>query len=127
VVPHEQLFDIDFWHTSEPDFPRFVNYNESEHYDCNPETRLFYGACGGMDKYLNGDGGEKDIIFNRTGHYEHPASYGGGWGLGSLFYGYLGMDNDKQPHFVKALNMSIDNVDIESRILRAMNDSKNFG
>lgn len=118
-VPIQLLFDMDEWNR-DPDLPRMVDYNETEHFEWNPDTGLFRGACEVVDTYLQGDGNSKDIIFNKTSHYQHPVPYGGGVGLGRLFYDYRGFDVHRKPHAIQAQNRSMNFLDIEAKIIRAM-------
>jgi hypothetical protein len=122
AVPFELLFDVDHWN-NDTDLPRLVTYSEPEHFDWDPSSGLFRGACDVLDSYLFLGPKRKDIIFNRTRHFQHPFPYGGGMGLGNLFYEYLANDGRRPKMSLPYQNTSTSFIDIEARITRAMKPS----
>lgn len=119
-VPFEVLFDVDVWN-NHTELPRLARYNESEHFDWDPFTGLFRGACDVLDTYLYGGRETKDVIMSRTSHYRHPTAYGGGRWLGNLFVGYLQYDSRRPTFNLNEQNVSF--LDLEATITRAMKPS----
>jgi hypothetical protein len=119
AVPFELLFDVDHWN-ADTDLPRLVDFDESEHFDWDPFTGLFRGACEVLDAYISRGPGFKHVIYNRSSHFRHPVPYGGGNALGILFYEYVKYDKRRPKLLLSKQNTKVGFLEVEAKITRAM-------
>jgi len=90
AILHEKLFDVEHWNSFYPALPRFVTYNESQHYQWDNSDRLLNMS---IDNPLK-KGSPVQFLEADEGKRTNPYHGGGGVMAGKLWNGYKSYSRD---------------------------------
>ena len=76
VIPFQNLFDVQHWNSNSTILPKLVSYEASDHFQWNPNTTTFIGACPTVITWFSSP--HRTSVYKFVHRANAPYTFGGG-------------------------------------------------